>query len=348
MQLSGNGYSEMPRSSRSRRVMIPRVFVRPTVLVVDDSESMRKTVGVALRHESEADLVSVASGAEALQVLGSRSVDLILCDLEMPGIDGRKLLQFVRSSKQHEKIPFIMLTGHDAVDMKVDLLLRGANDYLTKPFHAAELRARVHVHLQLKRLQDELAEKNERLEQQTRTDPLTDVSNRRHLEKLLRIEMIRALRYRTQLTFVMLDVDHFKSVNDSYGHVTGDYVLREVAARLRRGIRACDLVARYGGEEFCLLLPQTDSAGGLAVAERYREAIAQEPILVGSTKIQVTASFGVVTYPHSTLQTLEDVVRAADTALYEAKNAGRNRSVVAPLEAEKTPAPAEPPSPTVG
>ena len=315
--------------------MSARVEVRPTVLVVDDSESMRKTVEVALRHEAEVDLVSVGSGTEALQVLGRQPVDLILCDLEMPGIDGRKLLQFVRNSKQHEKIPFVMLTGHDDVDTKVDVLLRGANDYLTKPFHAAELRARLHVHLQLKRLQDELAEKNEKLEQQTRTDPLTDVANRRHLEKTLRIEMIRALRYRTQLTFLMLDVDHFKAVNDNYGHVTGDQVLREVATRLRTGIRACDLVARYGGEEFCLLLPQTDSVGGLAVAERYREAIACEPVTIGSEQIRVTASVGVVTYPHSSLQALEDVVRAADKALYAAKNAGRNCSVVAPLAAEE-------------
>jgi two-component system, cell cycle response regulator len=327
-------HSEMPPASRSHEMMSPRAELRPTILVVDDSESMRKTIEVALRQEANANLISVPSGTEALQILASHSVDLILCDLEMPGIDGRKLLQFVRNTKAHENTPFVMLTGHEAVDTKVDVLLRGANDYLTKPFHAAELRARLRVHLQLKRLQDELAEKNERLEMQSRTDPLTDVANRRHLEKTIRIEMIRALRYNTRLTFIMIDVDHFKAVNDNHGHVAGDCVLREVAKRLRTGIRACDLVARFGGEEFCLLLPQTDSDGGRAVAERYREAIADQPMSTGASEISVTASFGVVTYPHSSLQSLDDVVRAADTALYSAKNTGRNRVEVAPLSSD--------------
>jgi len=302
---------------------------KPKILLVDDSALVRRAVRTVLEESDVAEVLEVDGGATALKALASDGVDLVICDLEMPGIGGQKLLQIVRGGQQHRNTPFIMLTSREDVETKVRIFEAGANDYLTKPFHDAELLARLKVHLQLKLAQDELAEKNRSLKRIAQTDGLTQVANRRHFETVVKREMARAQRYKNDLTLMILDVDHFKNVNDQYGHVAGDEVLREVARRISLGIRTCDLVARYGGEEFCLLLPQTDLQGGLTVAERYRASLEARPVVTDDGDISITASFGVAAFPSPSVHTTSEFVRLADGALYRSKDTGRNRVTAA-------------------
>ena len=301
-----------------------------TVLIVDDSEAVRRHVESVLRQrELFSTYKQAGSGAEALRVLLQEQVDMILCDLEMPGIDGLKLLKLVEKQERYRGVPFIMLTGKDDISTKVDSLEAGASDFLTKPVHDEELVARVRVHLQIKRLQDELKQKNVLLERLAITDELTGVANRRALMDTLARELSRARRHSTDFSFVMLDIDHFKRVNDDYGHQAGDHALRYVADALRESLRTHDFVGRYGGEEFGIMLPHTGREGALSVAERHRITIAQAPLVYDGKTIRLTASFGVATYPTPRYGTIEALVAAADRALYRAKADGRNRVVEA-------------------
>ncbi len=188
--------------------------------------------------------------------------------------------------------------------------------------------ARVKVHLKIKALQDELREKNQKLEDLSNTDGLTRVINRRHFMELLELEFIRARRYGSTMSYVMIDIDHFKSVNDKFGHQAGDQALVGVAAVLRDDLRRNDLVGRYGGEEFSLLLPETGVEGARVVAERYRKRIEEKIFDLSSGPLQLTASMGVAELK-DTMKDTDALVRCADKALYKAKHDGRNRVMVA-------------------
>jgi two-component system cell cycle response regulator len=208
------------------------------------------------------------------------------------------------------------------------LLRAGASDTIQKPFHPAELLARLETHLRLRRLQAELRDKNAMLERVSTTDAVTGLRTRRYVGELLAIEVLRATRYRTPLAVAMGDLDHFKRVNDGFGHPAGDAVLAGVGGAIRRSLRATDAAGRYGGEEFLLVLPGTDIAGAHALAERVREAIEETGFDVGAAApYPVTLSIGVAALGDG--QSAEALVMAADEALYEAKAAGRNRVVVA-------------------
>lgn len=302
-----------------------------TVLIIDDSESVRNHVQRTLSERGVFQKFLMAEDAlEGFKLLLNSHVDLILCDVVMEGIDGFKFLQLKQSKPDFVEVPVIMLTGQENVRQKVKALEAGASDYLTKPFNDEELVARVRVHLKLKMLQDELREKNARLEQLSNTDGLTGIMNRRHFMEIFELEYLRAERYRTALSYVMIDLDHFKQINDVHGHQVGDNALIIVSKILREGLRKHDVVARYGGEEFALLLPETDLAGARVVAERYRSLIekAEVPVENGTT-LGITASLGLAAYPHDAVSRMDDLIRIADDALYEAKRRGRNRVVIA-------------------
>lgn len=297
-----------------------------TVLIIDDSEPVRRHVERVLRdHDVAHAFRHASSGVEGFALLAREPVSLVLCDVEMPGLDGFKFLRLKAQKDGLHDVPVIMLTGKEDVRAKVQGLSEGASDYLTKPFHDEELVARARVHLKLKELQDELRKKNALLEELSRTDSLTGLLNRRFLMELLLAEFQKSSRYGTPLSLVMLDIDHFKRVNDTYGHITGDAAIKAVAQVLRREIRTCDLAARFGGEEFAVVLPQTDQEGALIAAERCRRAVEATAIVAGDQELHITASFGVATCPRADLGTIEQLIGAADEALYRAKGTGRNR-----------------------
>jgi diguanylate cyclase (GGDEF)-like protein len=292
-------------------------------------------------------------GAQALSALREHRPDLILMDVEMPGLNGVEVCRIVKANSGEGGfgfIPVILMTARQAAG-KVEGLELGADDYLVKPFDMLELSARVKSMLRLKALQDELLEKNRELDSKnreldrankelaqrreellalSRTDALTGLFNRRYFEERLHEEFTRSRRYGAPLSLVMLDIDHFKRVNDTFGHPFGDEVLRGVARTARARLREVDLLARYGGEELCALLPETTPADALRVCERVREAIEalqwEHRATDGSVHpVRCTASVGLASVPSATLGSAEELMRAADDSLYAAKGAGRNR-----------------------
>lgn len=298
------------------------------VLVIDDSEVTRKHIERLLTASRVADRVLLArDGAEALQLLTSNDISLILCDVEMPGLGGMKFLRIVQAMPDYTRIPLLFTTVHADVRHKVQGLTEGAVDYVTKPFVNEELVARVRVQLRIKALQDELLAKNARLEELSRVDYLTHLSNRRHLMEVLDAEFSRAVRHGCELSFVLADIDHFKRTNDQFGHPVGDRCLQLVANTLLGQLRKSDHAARYGGEEFAIVLPETDSEGAAVVAERFRAAVATSCLLVDGKKVPMTVSLGVATYPGREIHSVERLIKTADDALYAAKDAGRNRVV---------------------
>jgi two-component system cell cycle response regulator len=235
------------------------------------------------------------------------------------------VLAQLKGNEALRDIPVVFLTGRSGSDDLITGLRAGAHDYLKKPFETSELLARIGAAVRVKRLQDQLRERNQELDRLGRLDGLTGVYNRRHLEEQLRVHHRAALRHDRPLTVLMLDLDHFKRINDTYGHAGGDSVLCAVTGRLQSVLRAGDIVGRWGGEEFLLILPDTPDDAAQALAERVRTAIAAEPVRIGEGSVLVTASGGYATGSDDP----DALTRRADEALYRAKAAGRNRMVAA-------------------
>jgi diguanylate cyclase (GGDEF)-like protein len=297
-----------------------------SILIIDDTDKVRAQIVQTLRRVSLFDRYHEAKdGIEAFKTLLNVPVDLILCDLEMPRMDGFKFISMVRAREELKDIPVIMLTGREDRELKIKGLEQGASDYVTKPFDAGELVARVKVQLKLKTLQDELKRSNELLKELSNTDPLTRLYNRRYLMENLDREFQRSMRKKENLSLVLLDIDHFKSINDAYGHQQGDVVLAAVAEVAQTGLRRYDIAARYGGEEFILVLPETPLSEGMAVAERLRQAVQEMGFPPPMDNLTVTVSLGVSTYPTEQIDCVDSLIRQADEALYRAKQSGRNR-----------------------
>lgn len=301
------------------------------ILIVDDNALIRGEIkAVLMKDGSFSHFMEAADGLTAFKTIMEHPPDLVLCDLVMPGFDGLKFLGLKASRKELEQIPVIILTAEDDLDRKAEILERGASDYVTKPFHEKELLARVRIHTKLKLLQDELREKNVLLETLSVTDVLTGLSNRRRLMSRLEEEVGRARRYQTPLAVVMIDIDHFKQVNDVHGHAMGDEVLRNIGAMLKAGVRGTDLAARYGGEELTLVLPHTDIPAALLVAENLREKFASLEHQLDGVTLKKTISMGVAARDgKGDMPSAEDLLKHADEALYRAKQGGRNRVEVA-------------------
>ena len=245
-----------------------------SVLIIDDSDAVRERI---IKTLESFDLFSryyeAEDGLEGFKKLLSSPVDIILCDLEMPRIDGFKFLSMMKSRPELQDTPVIMLTGREDRELKIKGLEQGASDYITKPFDVEELVARVKVHLKIKNLQDDLKRTNELLLELSNTDHLTGLFNRRYLMDALDKEVQRSLRKGGNLSLIILDIDHFKQVNDQYGHLQGDIVLQKVAVQLQKELRAYDTAARYGGEEFIAVLPDATLEEAVFVANRVRTSL---------------------------------------------------------------------------
>ena len=297
-----------------------------SILIIDDTKTVRQQILETLRGtDLFSDYFEATNGIEGFKTLLSNKIDIVLCDVEMPGMDGFKFLSMVNSREELRDIPVLMLTSHEEISTKIKGLKQGASDYVTKPFSPEELLARVNIHLKIKTLQDSLKESNQRLLQLSLTDPLTGLNNRRHLMEILNTEFERSDRTGNPFALLMLDLDHFKRVNDTYGHQQGDVVLRAIAQEIKQQLRQYDSAARFGGEEFALLLPETSPDDAVSVANRLRQGICNIRFTGSIAELAMTASFGIATIPHKKIGSSEDLIRLADEALYLAKGNGRNR-----------------------
>jgi two-component system cell cycle response regulator len=267
-------------------------------------------------------VIEAADGAEALLAARADAPDVVLCDVEMPNLDGYGFLAAMQADPLLAQVPVVFLTGHTDSEQAAEALRQGAHDYLRKPFEPVELAARVHAAMRTKLLQDELRVRNAELERLSATDALTGLYNRRFMQDALARCAATAGRHATPWSVVMLDIDHFKSVNDTLGHAVGDAVLRETATRLAGRVRVEDILARWGGEEFLIALPQSDGASAGTLSESLRAIVAHSPIAYDGGELDVTVSVG---WANAGDSTVEDVVRRADDALYQAKETGRNR-----------------------
>jgi two-component system cell cycle response regulator len=294
------------------------------VLVVDDSLTVRGAIRLYL--EADGYYVEEAVDGEAgIAACLANPPDVVLLDVEMPGLDAHDVLQRIKGEVTLRDIPVVFLTGYAEEDHIVRGLEGGGHDYLSKPFVASELKARVAAAMRVKKLQDQLIQRTEELYTTSRTDVLTGLYNRRHLEEQLRIGIATAVRRDEPIGVLLLDVDHFKVVNDTYGHQAGDEVLVELARRIHTELRAGDIAGRWGGEEFLVVLPNTGLAGTVETGERIRAIVEAEQFGAGEEYITVTISGGGA----SDIDVDEEaLVHRADNGLYEAKDRGRNCVVV--------------------
>jgi len=292
----------------------------PTVLVVDDSPDIHRLLQVRLKQE-QLQLASAMDGFEGVRLAEELQPAAILLDLDMPERDGFATLRDLKENPLTSRIPVIILSSTDNVQTKVAGLDLGAEDYITKPFNTAELRARIRAVLRIHSLM-------RMLEQRAQLDPLTGLWNRQHLEQRLREEIESSRRHDRPLTLALADLDHFKRVNDTHGHPAGDAVLEGFASLLTRNLRACDVACRYGGEEFALLLRDTSAETARQVVERVRAALEQTR-WPRHPEVPVTCSFGLCDDVHVQSSDPATWIDAADQALYAAKRAGRNRVVIA-------------------
>lgn len=290
------------------------------VLVVDDQHATRRAIMDALDGRGH-DLHEAADGEQALGMIRRLHPHVVLMDVRMPGMDGLTALQEVVADPVIGQTPVVMLTKQGGASDVAAALDLGAYDYLRKPVEPVELRARVAAAGRLGLLLAQLRDANTELQMAATTDQLTGLANRRQVDMAMRTSDDPSL------TVVMADIDHFKSVNDRWGHAAGDAVLRTVASRMRRSLRTQDVVGRWGGEEFLVMLPGASREDATDVCNRLLASV-RAPLMIDEGPEQVTISMGVAvrTTPG---EDVEDLQRRADRALYMAKGAGRDRVVVA-------------------
>jgi two-component system cell cycle response regulator len=293
------------------------------ILIAEDDPVSRRLLEVTL-HKWGYEVVSCPDGTTAWQTLQRPdSPSLAILDWMMPGMDG---LQVCREVRQQAAEPYVYILLLTARSQKTDIIAgleAGADDYLTKPFDANELRMRLRAGRRILDLQAELIFVREALRERATRDSLTRLWNRAAIYELLQRELGRVRRTEIPLSIILVDIDYFKRINDTYGHLAGDAVLRETACCMQTVIRPYDGIGRYGGEEFLLVLPECDAAGAMALAERLRDTIAAEAMVLAEGMIRITVSMGVAT--SSLTQEPDALIGAADAALYRAKNGGRNR-----------------------
>ena len=307
------------------------------VLIADDSAVSRRLLEAMLRNWGY-QVTTVSNGSQAWDALQRPDAPrLAILDWMMPGLSGPEVCSLVRNRQKQPNALYtyiILVTSRNEKDDLIAGMEAGADDYLVKPFDNNELKVRLGPGRRIVELHTQLLAAQEALREQATRDALTRLWNRHSIWEILKREIARSGRGSSPLGLVLGDLDHFKHVNDTLGHVAGDTVLREVAARLNSSIRSYDAVGRYGGEEFLIILPGCDEDSSLQIADRVRSSVGKLPIQLGGHSVQVTASFGATSLRKGLIVTPEDLLRAADKALYQAKAAGRDRTMFLPFTGE--------------
>ncbi len=306
-----------------------------SILLAEDDPISRKMLEKILVKEGF-EVTLAENGKEALTLFKQRFFPIVLTDWLMPEMEGPELCKAIRNEKPEGYVYIVLLTAKDSKDDIISGLESGADDYLTKPADRAELIARLKNGLRILDLEKSLKEANEEIRTLSITDSLTGIYNRGYLNERLPQEMKRSIRYRRSLSLILCDIDHFKSVNDNFGHVAGDTILKGFVDCITASIRdQIDWAARYGGEEFLLVLPETDFLGARHLAERLRVVISDKCYTVDEKEVRITASFGVSGFsPEMLIKNLsvDDMLNHVDKYLYKAKNGGRNRVEGAQLQ----------------
>lgn len=301
----------------------------PTILIADDEPVNRALLQRRLEREGY-HVLTARNGSEAVRQVKEVHPDLVILDVMMPEMDGMDACRLLKESEATRDIPIIFLSARDETEIKVSGLSLGADDYISKPFEAEELIARVHVAIRLKRERDQLRNdaeeaslRAELAQERAMTDQLTGLLNRYGLQHTLMREHAEARRYNRPLSCALIDLDNFKTINDTYGHTVGDLALQQIAVILREAVRRSDTVFRYGGEEFLVLLPETDLEGAIALAEKIRAVAARRSFGEAQHAFTLTLSAGAATLCEN--ESGHDMIARADMALYNAKERGRNR-----------------------
>lgn len=309
------------------------------ILVVEDDPVSRALLELYLEQEGY-EYVSASNGREALNLYNEHHFPIVITDWLMPEMDGTELCRAIRSKDNSKYTFLILLTSQSSPEALVEGLEAGADDYVVKPINPAELRVRLKGCRRILNLEFSLQQSLAEIRELSIRDPLTGAFNRGYLDQQLEHEIQRAYRYQHNLSLILCDLDHFKLVNDTYGHQTGDEVLKRCVQNITRSIRhQIDWVARYGGEEFVIALPETDRVGCSVVAERMRERMAFSPDGIDGAILNISASFGTVTLiPDSQpiRTSAADLIQRADICLYQAKQSGRNRVVAEYLTPQET------------
>jgi two-component system, cell cycle response regulator len=294
------------------------------ILVADD-EAISRTLLQRTLERAGYEVTAVENGRLAVEHLCRKDGPrLALLDWVMPELDGPEICRQVRARREQPYVHIVLLTSKESKKEIVEGLESGADDYLVKPWDAAELKARLRTGLRILQLEDRLVEAREDMRFKATHDPLTGLFNRGVIVDLLARELARTHREDCCSTVLLGDVDHFKTINDTHGHILGDEVLKEIARRILGAVRSYDYVGRYGGEEFLVVLNNCDSSLSLPRAEQIRRAIASAPVQTASGPISVTMSFGALSTKDWGLRPAEEIIHEVDSALYKAKAAGRN------------------------
>lgn len=298
------------------------------ILIVDDIEDNLEILGDLLMFDGY-KVEKVMSGEAALEQVQVSRPDLILMDILMPGMNGYAVCTQLKADESTKDIPVVFVSSMGDVESKVQGFKVGAVDYINKPFHHAEILVRVNTHITILRLRQNLEEQNARLEKLANTDYLTNPYNRRRFFHAAEEEFTKAINGGTPFSITLIDLDYFKQINDTFGHLVGDQVLIHVAKLIRTHCRVSDVAARYGGEEFIILHPSINSRIAFQVAERVRKVVEAGLYVYENNEIGVTLSAGVVdTLVDQNISRIDDVLGLADKALYRAKDAGRNQVVL--------------------
>lgn len=303
------------------------------ILIVDENPNNLQILHVILEAEGY-KTIAASNEKDAIERVRFDKPDLIIMALTMPKTSGLELCDYLKSSPPVTTSPIILMRTIREQDYLIEAFEKGVADTITHPLNPAEILARVRTHLELqqtKKQLNRLVKEQEKLTNLLRklasTDPLTGLWNRRHLLTIGFQEFNRACRYKRSLSVLIVDMDNFKQINDEYGHTMGDEILKGVAKSIVGSLREADYCGRFGGEEFVTLLPETDSAGAMRVAERLRQGVEQITIGIGEEQVQMTVTVGVASYQLDD-SSIEVIIQRANKALYHAKSQGYNRVVL--------------------